>query len=91
MSLLMNIKGLSSPAFKTNHHQQTHNSNNQTSSHTTSLTQTFIMQTTTLLLASLAAIGAIANTLPARMGVEVVQEDGNTIVREVVSSRHIIT
>lgn len=49
------------------------------------------MQTTTLLLASLAAIGAIANTLPARMGVEVVQEDGNTIVREVVSSRHIIT
>lgn len=45
------------------------------------------MQTTTLLLASLAAIGAIANTLPTRMGVEVVQEDGNTIVREVVSSR----
>lgn len=44
------------------------------------------MQTTTVLLVSLAAIGAMANTLPSRMGVEVVQENGKTIVREVVSS-----
>lgn len=88
MHHLMNIKGLSSPAVKPNHHQQLHNSNNQTTSlQKTFLTpQTFIMQTTTLLLASLAAIGAIANTLPTRMGIEVLEENGRTIVREVVSS-----
>ena len=45
------------------------------------------MKTTTLLTISTAIIGAMANTLPSQMGVEVVRsEDGNVLVREVVSS-----
>lgn len=43
------------------------------------------MQFKTITLTSMAVIGAMANIVPSQMGVEVIREDGNTIVREVVS------
>jgi len=41
---------------------------------------------TTLIVISMSIIGALANTVPSRMGVEVIRQDGQLIAREVVSS-----
>jgi len=36
------------------------------------------------IIASMAVFGAMANTVPTQMGIEVVRRDGNVLVREVV-------
>ena len=40
---------------------------------------------TTFIIASMAIFGAMANPTPSPMGIEVVQRDGQTMVREVVN------
>ena len=43
------------------------------------------MQTTFLIVASMAIFGAMANPAPSPMGIEVIRRDGLTMIREVVS------
>ncbi|KAK4628723.1 hypothetical protein CLAFUW4_08563 [Fulvia fulva] len=65
------------------HHPTITNSINTTTRTTTNQTKSINMYALNIIAASFAIVGAMANSIPSQMGVEVIRENGNVLVREV--------